>query len=186
MYICGPPQSLREVFKMSRLSSINFQKWIDEHRDLLKPPVGNKLVWEDREFIIMVVGGPNSRTDYHVNEGEEFFYQLEGDMILKVIDEGKPVDVSIKQGEIFLLPGGMPHSPQRPADTVGLVVERKRLPGEKDGFQWYCRDCGEKLYEEYFTLTDIVSQLPPIFDRFYGNPDNATCKKCGTKMEKPA
>lgn len=171
---------------MGRLSTINFKKWIDENRHLLKPPVGNKMVWEDRDTIVMVVGGPNSRTDYHVNQGEEFFYQVEGDIVLKVIDEGKPVDIPIKEGEIFLLPGGVPHSPQRPANTIGLVIERKRVPDEIDGFVWYCEKCGEKLYEEFFKLDNIVTQFPPIFERFYSNAENCTCKKCGTKMEKPA
>lgn len=170
---------------MTRLAPINFKKWIEDNRELLKPPVGNKLVWEDREFIIMVVGGPNNRTDYHVNQGEEFFYQLEGNMTLRVIDDGKPVDIPINEGDIYLLPGGMPHSPQRPAGTVGLVVERKRTPGEQDGFQWYCQECGTKLYEEYFEMTNIVTQLPPIFERFYGNAENSTCKKCGLKVCKP-
>lgn len=170
---------------MALLSTINFKKWIDENRHLLKPPVGNKMVWENREFIVMVVGGPNARTDYHVNEGEEFFYQVEGDIVLKVIDDGKPVDVKISEGEIFLLPAGMPHSPQRPANTIGLVIERRRVPAEQDGFIWYCEKCGDKLYEEYFEMTNIVTQFPPIFERFYNNEENCTCKKCGTRMEKP-
>lgn len=170
---------------MTRLAPINFKRWIDEHRHLLKPPVGNKQVYEDSEFIIMVVGGPNSRTDYHIDAGEEFFYQLEGTMTLKVIDRGEPVDIQIREGEIFLLPPNIPHSPQRPANTVGLVIERKRLSGELDGFVWYCQQCGEKLYEEYFQLENIVTQFPPIFERFYGNADNCTCKKCGTRMVKP-
>ena len=165
---------------------INFKKWIDEHRHLLKPPVGNKLVYEDADFIIMVVGGPNARKDYHFDEGEEFFYQLEGDIAVKIIEDGKSKDISIKQGEIFLLPPKVPHSPQRPANTVGLVIERKRVEGETDGFLWYCEKCGNKLYDEYVQLTNIVTQLPPIFDRFYGNAENCTCKKCGTKMERPA
>jgi 3-hydroxyanthranilate 3,4-dioxygenase len=164
---------------------INFKKWIDENRHFFKPPVGNKLVWEDAEFIIMVVGGPNSRKDYHWDEGEEFFYQIEGDIILKIIDNGKPVDIPIKEGEIFLLPSKTPHSPQRPANTIGLVVERKRTEGELDGFMWFCEKCGNKLYEEFLQVTNIVTQLPPIFDRFYKNPENCKCKKCGTVMEPP-
>lgn len=170
---------------MNRLLPINFKKWIDDNRHLLKPPVGNKCVY-DREFIIMVVGGPNSRTDYHVNAGEEFFYQLEGDIVLKVIENGEPVDVPIKEGEIFLLPPRVPHSPRRPANTVGLVVERKRLPGEMDGFEWHCESCGDKLYEETFELTDIATQFPPIFERFYENEANTTCKKCGAKLVRPS
>lgn len=163
---------------------INFKKWIDENRHLLKPPVGNKCVWEDREFIIMVIGGPNSRTDYHVNGGEEFFYQLEGDIVLKVLQDGKSVDVPLSEGDIFLLPPNTPHSPRRPANTIGLVVERKRSEGELDGFIWVCESpgCGEKLYEEFFQLTNIATQFPPIFQRFYES-EAATCKKCGTKAK---
>jgi 3-hydroxyanthranilate 3,4-dioxygenase len=170
---------------MALLAPINFQAWIAEHRHLLKPPVGNKLVYEDAELIVMVVGGPNSRTDYHIDPGEEFFYQVEGDMILKVIDDGKPRDIAIKAGEIFLLPSNIPHSPQRPANSVGLVIERKRLAGELDGFAWYCPVCSERLYEEFFQLKSIVSELPAIFERFYSRAEHYTCKKCGSKLEKP-
>ncbi len=170
---------------MAVAAPFNFKTWIDEHRHLLKPPVGNVQVWEDAEFIVMVVGGPNSRKDYHYNEGEEFFYQLEGDITVKIIDDGKPRDIHIKEGDIFLLPPKVPHSPQRGPNTVGLVIERKRETKELDGFQWYCENCGEKLYEEFEYVTDIVKQLPPIFERFYKNPEHTTCKKCGTHMEQP-
>lgn len=170
---------------MGELRAFNFKRWIDEHRNLLRPPVGNKLVFPDAEFIVMVVGGPNRRKDYHVDEGEEFFYQLEGDMLLKTIQDGKPVDVPIKQGEIFLLPPRMPHSPQRFADTVGLVIERQRHPDEKDGLQWYCENCDALLYEEFFHLEDIETQFPPVFDRFFGNLDHRTCKACGAVMPPP-
>ena len=171
---------------MGRLASINLKRWIDENRQWLKPPVGNKLVFEDAEFIVMVVGGPNARKDYHVDDGEEFFYQVEGDIVVRVVENGAPRDIPIRQGEIFLLPPLVPHSPQRPANTVGLVIERKRAEGELDGFQWYCEQCGTKLYEEFVHITDIVRQLPPIFERFYSNDQNCTCKRCGTKMLRPA
>lgn len=171
---------------MSNFQSINFKKWIDEHRHLLKPPVGNKMVFEDHEnFIVMVVGGPNARKDYHYNESEEFFHQLEGDITLKVIDNGKPVDIPIREGEIFLLPPKVPHSPQRPANTVGLVIEKKRSEGEKDGLQWYCENCGNKLYDEYFKMENIVAQLPPIMDRFYQSEENRKCDNCGAVMQPP-
>lgn len=170
---------------MAVLPPLNFQGWIDEHRHLLKPPVGNAKVYEDTEFIVMVVGGPNSRKDYHYNEGEEFFYQLEGDITVKIIDDGVPKDIHIKQGEIFLLPPRTPHSPQRPANTVGLVIERKRAQRELDAFMWFCEACGNKLYEEFLPLTDIVKQLPPIFERFYQNEEHRTCSKCGSVMQPP-
>ena len=171
---------------MNELRALNFMQWIDDHRDLLKPPVCNKQVYEDSEFIIMVVGGPNSRKDYHYDPGEEFFYQIEGDMLLKTQQNGKVVDVPIREGEIFLLPSNVPHSPQRFADTVGLVIERKRRPEENDGLMWYCDECNTKLYEEYFHLDNIETQLPPVFDRFWNNPDYLECKACGHVMQKPA
>ncbi|MCB9638244.1 MAG: 3-hydroxyanthranilate 3,4-dioxygenase [Myxococcales bacterium] len=170
---------------MPLLPPINFAKWIDEHRDLLKPPVGNAVVYEDTEFIIMVVGGPNARKDFHYNEGEEFFYQLEGDITLRVYQDEEIKDIPIRAGEIFLLPPKVPHSPQRTAGSVGLVIERKRHDHEKDGFLWFCEVCENKLYEEYVHLTDIVKQLPPIFSRFYGDEDKRTCSHCGTVMEPP-
>ena len=163
----------------------NFKKWIDDNRHLLKPPVGNVQVYKDSEFIVMVVGGPNSRKDYHFNEGEEFFYQLEGDVVIKIIEDGKPVYIQIKEGEIFMLPARTPHSPQRGEGTIGLVIERERAKTELDGFMWYCENCGTKLYEEFEYVTDIVKQLPPVFDRFYNNKEHCTCKNCGTVMERP-
>ncbi len=163
----------------------NFKKWIDEHRHLLKPPVGNKCVWEDKEFIVMVVGGPNSRKDYHFNEGEEFFYQLEGDILVKLQEDGKAVDVPIREGEIFLLPPRVPHNPIRGENTVGLVIERKRRDGEKDGLMWFCENCNEKLYEEYFVLTNIMTQFQEVFERFYGDENLRTCDNCKVVMEPP-
>ncbi len=171
---------------MRDLKPLNFQKWIDDHRHLLKPPVCNKLVFEDAEFIVMVVGGPNSRKDYHYDEGEEFFYQVEGNMVLKIMANGHPQDVQINQGEIFLLPPRLPHSPQRFENTVGLVIERKRRPEEKDGLLWYCDNCSNLLYEEYFPLKNIETDLPPVFDRFYSSLDNRSCKQCETVMEVPS
>lgn len=169
---------------MGLYSAFNFQKWIDKHRHLLKPPVGNKMVWPDREFIVMVVGGPNERTDFHVNEGEEFFYQLEGSMILKVIDDqGKIRDIPLDAGDIYLLPPKTPHSPQRHAGSIGLVVERQRREGELDGLQWYCKNCHQKLYEEYFPLKNIEKDFGAVFERYY-NSEHTTCKFCGTKNGK--
>lgn len=149
---------------MPLLPPINFATWIEENRHLLRPPVGNRVVYTDTDFIIMVVGGPNSRTDFHVNEGEEFFYQLEGDVNIRVHLDGKIQDIPLRQGEIFMLPPRVPHSPQRGANTVGLVIERKRKPEEKDGFVWF-DDQGAVIYEEYLHVTDIVQQLPEVFKR---------------------
>ncbi len=164
----------------------NIKQWIDDNRHLLKPPVGNMQVYKGNDdFIVMVVGGPNNRKDYHWEEGEEFFYQLEGDIVVKIIEDGKPVDIHINEGEIFLLPPRVPHSPQRPANSVGIVIERYRKEHEQDGFLWYCENCNHKLYEEYFALTDIVTQLPKVMQTFYDSEELRTCKNCGTVMQKP-
>ena len=163
----------------------NFKKWIDENRHLLKPPVGNKVIWENAELIVMVVGGPNSRKDYHFNEGEEFYYQIEGNILVKIQEDGKAADVHINEGEVFLLPPRTAHSPIRGANTVGLVIETKRKEGERDGLLWFCENCNNLLYEEYFPLSNIMTQFQAVFNRFYGSKDLRTCKKCGYVMEPP-
>ena len=163
---------------------INLQGWIDEHRHLLKPPVGNKCIVDD-DYIVMVVGGPNARTDYHYEDGPEFFCQLEGEMVLRIQQDGQARDVPIKAGEVFYLPPRVPHSPQRMENSVGLVIERKRLPHEDDGLLWYCQQCNHKLYEEYFHLRDIEQDFPPVFDRFYGSDEHRTCEHCGHLNPRP-
>ena len=164
---------------MQHLAAFNLKAWIDEHRHLLKPPVGNVLVFKDANFQVMIVGGPNRRNDYHIDAGEELFYQLEGDIVLKVIEEGKPRDIPIREGDMLLLPPFVPHSPQRPAGTVGMVVERQRLPGEEDRFRWYCEGCGSVLHEAALYVTDLGTQLKPILDGFRNNESLRTCKACG-------
>lgn len=163
----------------------NLQQWIDENRDLLKPPVGNKnLYTQAGDFIVMIVGGPNARKDYHYNETEELFYQLEGDVMVTIQEDGKAVKVPIKEGEMFLLPPKTPHSPGRGANTVGLVIERVRKgTGMKDGLLWFCDNCNHKLHETYFELTDIENDFQPRFKEFYGSEDLRACKNCGTVME---
>lgn len=164
----------------------NLREWIDEHRHLLRPPVGNQVVFKDnQDFIVMVVGGPNKRKDYHIDAGEEVFFQLEGTVSVRLMHEDGPKEYEIREGDIFLVPGGVPHMPIRPANTVGLVFERHRKPGEKDGFLWVCENCGNKLYEEYLEVQDIVSQLPLVMDRFFESLDLRTCDNCGTVMAKP-
>ncbi len=160
------------------LNAFNLQKWIDEHRHLLKPPVGNKCI-VDGDFIVMVVGGPNARTDYHFEDGPEWFYQLEGEMLLKLQIDGKVHDVSIKAGEMFYLPPHIPHSPQRMPDSIGLVIERKRLHYEQDALMWFCENCNEKLYEQFFHLDNIETQFSGVFATFYSSKALRTCNNCG-------
>jgi 3-hydroxyanthranilate 3,4-dioxygenase len=170
---------------MWSLAPINFKRWVEENRELLKPPVGNKRIYTDTGFVVQVVGGPNSRKDFHDDPGEEFFYQIEGDMLLKTMQGGKPKDIPIREGEILLIPPHLLHSPQRFADTVGLVIERPRVKGEQDGLLWFCENCHAELYREYFELTNIETQFPPVFDRYFGDMRLRTCKHCGTVMEAP-
>lgn len=165
---------------------LNFKGWIDENRHLLKPPVGNKVVYQDtKDFIIMVVGGPNSRRDYHYNETEEFFYMLEGEMVLKIQENGQPKDIVIKEGEIFLLPPKVLHSPRRPAGSIGLVIEKKRDSSHTDGMIWFCENCNNKLYEQFFPLDNIETQLKDTIDYFSNSKELRTCDNCGTLLELP-
>jgi 3-hydroxyanthranilate 3,4-dioxygenase len=164
----------------------NLQAWIERNRPNLRPPVGNKLLFQDADMIVMAVGGPNSRKDFHHDPGEEFFYQLEGNMVLKTIQDGRVVDIPIAAGEVLLLPANVPHSPQRFAGSVGIVVERKRGPEELDGFSWYCEKCGHQLYLTWVPVSNIETQLPGVFARFYGDPQARTCERCGTTMQAPA
>lgn len=170
---------------MSIALPFNFHQWIEDNKDKLKPPVANKNMYPlSEDYIVMVVGGPNARKDYHFNETEELFYQLKGDILVKTQQNGEAVEVPIKEGEMFLLPANVPHSPIRSENSVGLVIERVRKgKGFKDGLQWYCDNCNNKLFEEYFELKDIEKDFLPVFRKFYGSKDLRTCNSCGTEME---
>ena len=165
---------------MARLAAFNFQNWIDEHRHLLKPPVGNQQIWKDTDMMVTVVGGPNQRTDFHDDPVEEFFYQLEGDMVLKVYEGGEFYDVPIREGEIFFLPPHVRHSPQRPMEhSIGLVIEPARPPGAKDAFEWYCFECNSLVHRTEVLLKSIVDDLPPVYSDFYASDEKRTCPNCG-------
>jgi len=175
------------------LQPFNLQNWIEENRHLLKPPVGNQVVFKGNDdFIVMVVGGPNSRKDFHINKGEELFYQLEGTIELKLMVEDesdssklKEKTLAINAGDMFLLPPNTPHSPRRGENTIGLVIERYRESTENDGFQWYCENCGNLLHSTEIPVSDIVAQLPIIMNQFYKSVDLCTCKNCGVVMQRP-
>lgn len=163
----------------------NLKKWIEDNRDLLKPPVGNKNLYADAgDYIVMIVGGPNARKDYHFNETEELFYQLEGSIKVTIQEEGQPVEIMINEGDMFLLPARVPHRPERPAGTVGLVIECKRPEQDVlDGLQWYCEQCNNQLHEYRFHLDNIEKDFLPRFREFYSSESLRTCKKCGAVME---
>lgn len=165
---------------MGQLASFNLMQWVDDNRRLLRPPVLNQTVYKDSDFIIMIVGGPNVRTDYHVDPYEEFFYQLKGNMTLKTVEDGELCDVPITEGNILLLPPLVPHSPQRPEpESIGLVVERARPEGVLDAFEWYCANCSTQIHHRDVQVNDIVADLPPVFEQYYGEIATGACPGCG-------
>lgn len=162
--------------------------WLEAHKSDLRPPVGNKMIFgggASTMWQVMAVGGPNSRTDYHVEDGEEWFYQLKGDLVLKTVENGAFRDVLVREGECFLLPARLPHSPQRSDGSVGLVVERRRRPHEKDRLRWYCPGCGGVTHEASFHCLDLGSQLKPRIEAYYASEEARTCAACGTVDAKP-
>ena len=162
----------------------NLQKWINDNRHLLKPPVGNKNLYvESEDYIVMIVAGPNARKDYHYNETEELFYQIEGDIVVKTQQEGKLVEYEVKAGEMFLLPPKIPHSPVRSEGSIGLVIERKRDAQHKDGLMWFSDTANALLYEEYFNLVNVEKDFLPVFKRFYSDEKLRTCPETGEVME---
>lgn len=163
----------------------NLFHWIEENRDLLKPPVGNKNLYKEAgDYIVMIVGGPNSRKDYHYNESEELFFQLEGDVTVRIQEDGQAKDIEIKEGEMFLLPAKVPHSPIRGENTVGLVIERVRKGTDlMDGLFWYCEKCNHPLNKYTFKLENIEKDFLPRFKSFYSSKELRTCSSCGHEME---
>uniref|UniRef100_UPI00398F36A2 3-hydroxyanthranilate 3,4-dioxygenase n=1 Tax=Pristiophorus japonicus TaxID=55135 RepID=UPI00398F36A2 len=159
----------------------NVNSWIEDNKKFFNPPVCNKLM-HSGQLKIMFVGGPNSRKDYHLEEGEELFYQIKGDMCLKIIEKGKHKDVHIREGEMFLLPARIPHSPQRQANTVGLVFERTRLKTELDGLRYYVGDSTDVLFEKWFYCEDLGTQLGPIIKEFFSSEEYKTGKPNPDKL----
>jgi 3-hydroxyanthranilate 3,4-dioxygenase len=172
---------------MAVKAPFNLQKWIDENRHLLKPPVANKNLYpEGTDYIVMIVGGPNSRKDFHYNETEELFYQLEGEITVNIQEDGEKKAIKLGPGDMFLLPPKVPHSPGRTEGSIGLVIERVRAgKGFTDGLLWFCEKCNNKLHEAYFELNNIETDFITHFNHYYNSEDLRTCKSCGHVMEKP-
>lgn len=170
---------------MGVLKPFNLNKWIDENRHLLKPPVGNKNIYVDSEdYIVMIVAGPNARKDYHYNETEELFYQIEGTIKVLIQEDGQRKEMELHSGDMYLHPGKIPHSPLRSEGSIGLVIERKRAgKGFIDGLIWHCESCNHKLHEVYFELFDIEKDFLPHYQDFYTSEKLRTCTNCGTIME---
>lgn len=163
----------------------NLNAWIEENRNLLKPPVGNKNLYKDAgDYIVMIVAGPNARKDYHYNETEELFYQLEGSINVIIQEDGERKEMKLNAGDMYLHPAKVPHSPSRSAGSIGLVIERKRAgKGFTDGLLWFCDNCNHKIHETYFELHDIEKDFLPHFKTFYNSKELRTCSNCGTVME---
>ncbi len=164
---------------------IDLKKWIEENADKFQPPVSNRYLYDGRDFFVMVIKGPNARNDFHLVDSEEYFYQLKGDIKVRIREGDRIVDHVVREGETFFIPPNVPHSPQRPPDTIGVVVERRRPPGEKEHVIFYCENCGALVEDIYFDCADIVEHFSQAMLDFWNDDVRRTCKKCGTKVEKP-
>lgn len=172
-------QNARQPHQQSGPTAFNLMKWIADNPDKLKPPLGAKTIFREDDFMVTVVGGPNARTDYHINPTEEFFFQLKGTVNIRIQHEGRPHDIALPEGSIYLLASNVPHSPMRGENTVGLIVERIRKAGMKDTHRWYCESCNAVLFEKTVQIEILERDMPPIFDAYYGDPDHQKCKACG-------
>jgi 3-hydroxyanthranilate 3,4-dioxygenase len=164
---------------------INLMKWVEQHRHEMKPPVSNKYLYDGEDFFVMLINGPNARNDFHQTSSEEFFHQLQGDIVVRIVEDGKIKDVPVRQGETFFIPGNVPHSPTRPPNTLGLVVERRRPPGELEHLQFYCDNCHALVEDIEFDCKDIVVHFKQAMEDFWADPKRSTCRNCGTRVTKP-
>jgi 3-hydroxyanthranilate 3,4-dioxygenase len=173
---------------MPLASPIPLLQWIDAHREQLRPPIGALRIYEDASTIIMAVGGPNSRNDYHIDPGEELFFQLEGTLTLRVVEDGEFREVLVRPGELFLLPAGIPHCPCRPTNSIGLVVERQRTPDEEDGVRWYCESCRGVVREVWFREAEggFLPLLNAAVERWRTDAETRRCPTCGHVNPVPA
>jgi 3-hydroxyanthranilate 3,4-dioxygenase len=165
--------------------SVDLMKWVAENRHLMKPPVGNKYLYSGDDFFVMIIAGPNARNDFHMTDSEEFFIQLKGDIVVRIRDKDGIKDVPVREGETFFVPGGVPHSPQRGPDTLGLVVERRRPETEPEHLMFFCEKCGELVYDKVFCCKDIVKHFAAAMEEFWADPKLCTCAKCGTQVKRP-
>jgi 3-hydroxyanthranilate 3,4-dioxygenase len=164
---------------------IDLKHWIEENREKFKPPVSNRYLYDGRDFFVMVIKGPNARNDFHLVDSEEYFYQLVGDIKVRIREGEGIVDHIVREGETFFIPPNVPHSPQRPPGTIGIVVERRRPPGEKEHVIFYCENCGALVEDIHFDCADIVEHFSQAMLDFWNDDARRTCKKCGKRVEKP-
>jgi 3-hydroxyanthranilate 3,4-dioxygenase len=170
---------------MAVMPPINLAKWVEENRHLLKPPVGNRYLYNGRDFFVMVIAGPNARNDFHVVDSEEYFYQVKGEIKVRIREGERIVDYPLREGETFFIPANVPHCPMRPPNTIGVVVERVRPPGEMEHIVFYCEGCGSLVEDIHFDCRDIVEHFSQTMEAFWRDDARRTCRKCGKKVEKP-
>ena len=183
--MANKPQHDPAAYRSRVLPPINIRKWVEENRDRLKPPVGNQYLYDGDGFFVMVIGGPNARNDFHMSNSEEYFYQLQGDIVVRIAENGEIKDVPVREGETFFVPGGVPHAPTRPPGTIGIVVELRRPAGETEHQQFYCDQCGKLVYDKKFDCADIVEHFAQSMEEFWANAALSTCRSCGTRVKKP-
>ncbi len=169
----------------SVMPPINIMKWVNEHRHELKPPVGNKYLYDGKDFFVMVIAGPNARNDFHFTNSEEYFHQLKGDIVVRIWEDGRIIDVPVREGETFFIPGNVPHSPTRPPNTLGIVVERVRPSGETEHQVFYCDNCHALVHDNEFDCADIVDHFAQAMEDFWADSELSTCRNCGTRVPKP-
>jgi 3-hydroxyanthranilate 3,4-dioxygenase len=165
--------------------AVDLMAWIASNRHLMKPPVGNKYLYSGKDFFVMIIAGPNARNDFHMTDSEEFFIQLKGDIVVRIRDKDGVRDVPVREGETFFIPPGVPHSPQRGPDTLGLVVERRRPETEPEHLMFFCQKCNELVYDKVFCCKDIVAHFARAMEEFWADPELSTCKCCGTRVPRP-
>ncbi|MCZ6837342.1 MAG: 3-hydroxyanthranilate 3,4-dioxygenase [Planctomycetota bacterium] len=164
---------------------INILKWVEEHRDELKPPVGNKYLYDGDGFFVMVIAGPNARNDFHVTNSEEYFYQVKGDIVVRIQEDGAIKDIPVCEGETFFIPSGVPHSPTRGPGSIGVVVELRRPAGVIEHQQFYCGQCDTLVYDKKFDCDDIVKHFAQSMEDFWSDPELNKCPKCGHQNYRP-
>jgi len=164
---------------------INLMNWVEKNRHLLKPPVGNRYLYRGEDFFVMIIAGPNARNDFHITQSEEFFYQIKGDITVRIREGDKIIDHPLREGDVFFIPPNVPHSPQRGPNTLGMVVERNRPAGELEHLVFYCEKCGQLVADIEFDCKDIVEHFRDTMEGFWKDDRRRTCKKCGTTVEKP-
>jgi 3-hydroxyanthranilate 3,4-dioxygenase len=164
---------------MQPLLAFNLWAWVEQYRQAFEPPVGNKVIWEDSQFTAMIIRGPNARRDFHVDPSDEIFYMLKGDMVLEYLCDGARREQRIREGELMLVPAFTPHSPHRPPDSWGLVVEVKRRPEETESLVWLCERCDTKLHEVTMHVADIEKELKAALEAFDASVALRTCGSCG-------